>query len=109
MAGNKQNLKYKNVLSGDRKGGKEVKEEDIGNYLGRSLEKLNLGSSPRKKLLVLSLNGLIIYRVHLDGNELIPKNRRPDTQYLKFFGNFTLLQLWVSIYSPYLLSSCNPK
>lgn len=89
MAGNKQNLKYKNVFSGDGKGRKEGKEEDIGNYLGRSLEKLNLGSGPRKKLLVLSLNGLIIYKVHQDNDELIPKNRRPDAQYLNLQKAFS--------------------
>ncbi|CAL0309919.1 unnamed protein product [Lupinus luteus] len=50
--------------------------------LGLSLEKLNLG--PRKKLLVLNLNGLLANRIHRRDVKEMPKSRRPDAIYRNF-------------------------
>ncbi|KAK7406806.1 hypothetical protein VNO78_08439 [Psophocarpus tetragonolobus] len=43
------------------------------------LEKLNLG--PRKKLLVMNLNGLLLHRVHRSAKNEIPKSRPADGHY----------------------------
>lgn len=54
------------------------KEED--QTLELMIEKLNLG--PKKnKLIVLSLNGLLIHRAHKSDNSSIPANRCPDGVY----------------------------
>ncbi|KAE9590879.1 hypothetical protein Lal_00023351 [Lupinus albus] len=50
--------------------------------LGFSLEKLNLG--PRKKLLVLNLNGFLVNRIHHTKVNEIPKSRSPDAVYRNF-------------------------
>ncbi|CAJ1888746.1 unnamed protein product [Sphenostylis stenocarpa] len=43
------------------------------------LEKLNLG--PRKKFLVMNLNGLFLYRVHRSQKSELPKTRSADGHY----------------------------
>ncbi|OIW19953.1 hypothetical protein TanjilG_30887 [Lupinus angustifolius] len=50
--------------------------------LGLPLEKLNLG--PRKKLLVLNLNGLLVNRIHRSSVNKIPKSSSPDAIYRNF-------------------------
>lgn len=51
---------------------------------GLPLEKLNLG--PRKKLLVLSLGGLLCHRVHRYERANIPSFRYVDASYGSFRG-----------------------
>ncbi|XP_009353020.2 probable C-terminal domain small phosphatase [Pyrus x bretschneideri] len=53
--------------------------EDTGSDCGLSLEKLNIGS--RKKLVIFSLNGLIVHRVYIHNKTEIPSNRTPDGTY----------------------------
>ncbi|KAM5559612.1 hypothetical protein ABKV19_020996 [Rosa sericea] len=60
-----------------------------GSDSGLSLEKLNL--QPRKKLLVLSLNGLLLYRVYRKNKAKFPTTRDPDARFasqLVFEGPF---------------------
>lgn len=59
-------------------GEEREKEEDpaASDFNVILLERLNLG--PKKKLLVLSLNGLLLYRAFCFGFKGIPKNRHSD-------------------------------
>ncbi|KAM7531643.1 hypothetical protein LguiB_035053 [Lonicera macranthoides] len=82
MASKLPNLKFKNVLlnntssSEDDLNRSSEDEKGIGYDLGLTLEKLNLG--PRKKLLVLSLGGLLVHRIHARERISVPGNVRPD-------------------------------
>ncbi|KAM2044982.1 hypothetical protein ACFX1T_009237 [Malus domestica] len=67
-----------NVERSDGKGEAEVEESTL-EKCGLSLEKLNLG--PRKKLLVLSLGGLLCHRVYHDEAS---KYRHLDVAYGSF-------------------------
>ncbi|KAL6988334.1 hypothetical protein U1Q18_014085, partial [Sarracenia purpurea var. burkii] len=60
-------------------------EEDAGIDLGLPLEKLNI-TGPRKKLLVLDLNGFLVHRVFCYDPKIndVRNNRRPDA----IAGNF---------------------
>ncbi|XP_021908778.1 uncharacterized protein LOC110822858 [Carica papaya] len=60
---------------------REDQEEDAAIGCLVSLEKLNLG--PRKKLIVLSLNGLLVYRVFFDDKLRMPKTRIVPARYGK--------------------------
>lgn len=51
------------------------------------LEKLNLGA--RKKLLVLSLSGLLMYRVNVRDENIIPKSRTPDWKYANSLSKYS--------------------
>ncbi|EOA29042.1 hypothetical protein CARUB_v10025297mg [Capsella rubella] len=53
------------------------------------LDKLSLGEKKeeKKKLLVLSLNGLLLHRVHKKVSHLAPKNRSPDASCGPNLGN----------------------
>lgn len=53
---------------------------------GLSLEKLPL--KPRKKLLVLGLNGLLLYRVYRFNKAGFPTTRNPDGRYACHLGMF---------------------
>ncbi|KAL4605744.1 hypothetical protein ACB092_09G052500 [Castanea dentata] len=76
MARETGNLKNKSVSydSSDE-------EEDLDDF-GLALEKLSL--VPRKKLLVLSLGGLLCHRVLRHDKSKIPRYRDPDTSYGSF-------------------------
>ncbi|XP_050910458.1 uncharacterized protein LOC127125701 isoform X1 [Lathyrus oleraceus] len=50
--------------------------------LDLSLEKLNLG--PKKKLLIMNLNGFLLHRVHVRDTKGIPKSRTADYKYRYF-------------------------
>ncbi|CAK8544001.1 unnamed protein product [Lathyrus sativus] len=50
--------------------------------LDLSLEKLNLG--PKKKLLIMNLNGFLLHRVHVRDKKGIPKSRTADNKYRYF-------------------------
>jgi len=85
MASKLPNLKFKNVLLNNTSSSEDDRsrsnsssddEKGIGYDLGLTLEKLNLG--PRKKLLVLSLGGLLVHRVHARERVNVPRNVRPD-------------------------------
>ncbi|RDY05062.1 hypothetical protein CR513_11138, partial [Mucuna pruriens] len=60
----------------------EYEAEDSGTVLDLPLEKLNIG--PRKKLLVMNCNGLLLHRVHLSVKNEIPKFRPADGHYRSF-------------------------
>ncbi|TQD94056.1 hypothetical protein C1H46_020251 [Malus baccata] len=53
--------------------------EDTGSDCGLSLEKIYIGS--RKKLVIFSLNGLLVHRVIRYNRAKIPSNRTPDGTY----------------------------
>ncbi|TKY62046.1 putative FCP1 likey domain-containing protein [Spatholobus suberectus] len=57
----------------------EYETKDSGTNLDLPLEKLNLG--PRKKLLVMNLNGFLLHRVHRSVKNEIPKSRLADGRY----------------------------
>lgn len=61
-------------------------EEEGSKDCGLSLEKLNLGQR-KKKLVVLSLGGLLCHRVFRYDRSSVPKFRVPDTSYGSYFGN----------------------
>ena len=83
MARETSNMKNKSVSydSSDE-------EEDLVDF-GLALEKLTLG--PRKKLLVLSLGGLLCHRVFRHDKSKIPRYRDPDTSYGSFLGEYHCL------------------
>ncbi|GAV73803.1 NIF domain-containing protein [Cephalotus follicularis] len=58
---------------------REDSDEDTGIDLGLLLKKMNIG--PKKKLLVLSLNGLLVHRDFCRDFARIPKNRTFDGRY----------------------------
>ncbi|CAN6719811.1 unnamed protein product [Malus baccata var. baccata] len=62
--------------------------EDTGSDCGLSLEKLYIGS--RKKLVIFSLNGLLVHRVIRYNRAKIPSNRTPDGTYGSYLGLTTL-------------------
>lgn len=59
--------------------------KETGSNSGLSLEKLNL--QPRKKLLVLSLNGLLLYRVYRKNKDKFPTTRNPDGRFASQLGS----------------------
>lgn len=83
MARETSNLKNKSVSydSSDE-------EEDLVDF-GLALEKLSL--VPRKKLLVLSLGGLLCHRVFRHDKSKIPRYRDPDTSYGSILGEYHCL------------------
>jgi len=76
--------------------------------LGLSLEKLNLG--PKKKLLVMNLNGFLLHRIHVADKKAIPKSRTADYKYRYFLRNifstqnknFMILFLFIVCFIKYL-------
>lgn len=67
--------------------------------LSSILDKLSLGpKKEKKKLLVLSLSGLLLHRVHKKNMRKMPKNRTPDASSGPNLGNFTILCLQCFIY-----------
>lgn len=63
--------------------------KETGSDSGLSLEKLNL--QPRKKLLVLSLNGLLLYRVYRKNKDKFPTTRNPDGRFASQLGSILCL------------------
>ncbi|KAL9999214.1 putative FCP1 domain, HAD superfamily protein [Helianthus debilis subsp. tardiflorus] len=74
------------AASGDSNNTEEQKEErKTAIDLGVSMDRLNIGSErKKKKLLVLPLRGILVYRAHRSRPETIPRNRRPDFCYGSF-------------------------
>ncbi|PWA87888.1 FCP1-like domain, HAD-like domain protein [Artemisia annua] len=62
---------------------KQENEKEARIHQGISLDKLSI-PGPKKKLLVLPLNGIIVHRAHRIKPDAIPKTRQPDFSY----GNF---------------------
>ncbi|XP_027349188.1 uncharacterized protein LOC113860857 [Abrus precatorius] len=75
---------YENVDYSECEDGDHVQDSET--ELDLPLEKLNLG--PRKKLLVMNLNGLLLYRVNRRNKQEIPKSPRADGRY----GNFLVFK-----------------
>lgn len=71
--------------------GKRDDFEDAEDDFGLSLEKLNLG--PRKKLLVISPNGVLLHRAHLANKSSIPNARKPDAIYGGHLGKKNIYDL----------------
>ena len=59
---------------------------DVLKDCGLSLERLKLGPLNRKKLIVLSLGGLLCHRFYLNDKSDRPANRAPDLVYGKHLG-----------------------
>ena len=59
---------------------------DVLKDCGLSLERLKLGPLNRKKLIVLSLGGLLCHRVYRNDKSDRPANRAPDLVYGKHLG-----------------------
>lgn len=58
------------------------KQEEEESKLELAIQKLSILDYSRKdKLIVLSLNGLLIHRVHSQDRSRIPRNRSPDGVY----------------------------
>nr|XP_043609134.1 uncharacterized protein LOC122581058 isoform X1 [Erigeron canadensis] len=72
--------KSNNSVASDDVEKKDEKETSID--ISISLDKLSL--RPKKKLLVLPLAGIIVYRAHRSRPNTFPKNRRPDFSYGSF-------------------------
>ncbi|KAJ0736038.1 putative FCP1 domain, HAD superfamily protein [Helianthus annuus] len=75
------------AASGDNNNTEEQKpEQETAIDLSVSMDRLNLGSekNKKKKLLVLPLRGILVYRAHRSRPETIPRNRRPDFCYGSF-------------------------
>lgn len=94
MSSKLPNLKFKNVLlnntsSSEDDSSRSDDEKGIRYDLGLTLVKLNLG--PRKKLLVLSLGGLLVHRVHAHERINIPRYVRPDIVNRNFRGQYSLI------------------
>jgi len=64
--------------------------------LGLSLEKLNLG--PKKKLLIMNLNGFLLHRAHVRDKKAIPKSRTVDYKYRYFLRNTFLIYIFHHFY-----------
>ena len=60
-------------------------DEEDSRDCGLSLERLSLGQR-KKKLLVLSLGGMLCHRVYRYDKSSVPKFRVPDTSYGSMFG-----------------------
>jgi len=72
-----------------------VDHDDHKPELGLSLEKLNLG--PKKKLLIMNLNGFLLHRLHVNGdNRPIPTSRTADYKYHCSLRN-TFLYIYIYI------------
>ncbi|GAB2303389.1 hypothetical protein Dimus_037380 [Dionaea muscipula] len=81
-------------------------DDDEGKDLGLPLEKLNLG--PRKKLVILALNGFLVYRTHRYRGK-IPRNRMHDglfdnhlvykRPFCQDFMNFCLQRFEIGLWS----------
>ncbi|XP_027349192.1 uncharacterized protein LOC113860861 [Abrus precatorius] len=81
MAGKIKSSSYgKHILYSDSEDDYEA--QDTETELNLPLEKLNLG--PRKKLLVLNINGLLLSRFHRREKERIPKFRAADHYYRSY-------------------------
>ncbi|KAH1195326.1 hypothetical protein AAZX31_19G175600 [Glycine max] len=74
MAGKNKSIKFS-----DSEDEYDYETDDSGTDLNLHLEKLNLG--PRKKLLIMNLNGLLLLRVHRCSKSEIPKSRAADGHY----------------------------
>ncbi|KAF7818728.1 putative C-terminal domain small phosphatase [Senna tora] len=83
---NKGITSYSSIFQSDSEEYYDDDAGDSGSDYDLSLEKLNLG--PTKKLLVLSLNGLLVHRVFRGESEGIPKNRLADFRY----GNYLVFK-----------------
>ena len=57
--------------------------------LGLSLEKLDFG--PKKKLLIMNINGFLLHRAHFSDKKAIPKSRTADYKYGCFQRNTFLI------------------
>jgi hypothetical protein len=62
----------------DHKDSSEEQESSL------SLEKLNLVEPKKKKLLVMSLNGFLVHKVHVSDKEALPKTRTEHNRRLNF-------------------------
>lgn len=80
MAGTSEKLKGKlDTSDNEEEKGLSIKEQGL-----LSLEKLNLG--PRKKLIILSLGGLLCDRICKRETSKIPTFRHPDASYGSMLG-----------------------
>ncbi|TKY55835.1 FCP1 likey domain-containing protein [Spatholobus suberectus] len=103
MAGKNKTYNFYNISDSED----DYEAQDKEKELDLPLEKLNLG--PKKKLLVMNLNGLLLHRTNRGNKGEIPRSRRPDWRsgnYLAFkrpsseeFMKFCLERFEVGIWS----------
>lgn len=71
--------------------------------LSSILDKLSLGpDKKKKKLLILSPNGLLLHRVHMQNLRRKPENRSPDATCGPNLGNINismLFPIWLQVYN----------
>ncbi|CAM8913682.1 unnamed protein product [Rhodiola kirilowii] len=87
MAEISSKLKQKKVVVAGDDDESDHEEKNESSELAVRLEKLlrlSLGKKKKKKLLVLSLGGLLFHRVYRYNADKIPKRRSPDTRYGSF-------------------------
>nr|KYP70945.1 hypothetical protein KK1_010186 [Cajanus cajan] len=82
MAGKNKKPIYDSVKFSDSEDEFKYETSDSETELDLYLEKLNLG--PKKKLLVMNLNGLLLHRVHLSKKSEIPESREADGRYRSY-------------------------
>lgn len=72
--------------------------------LSSILDKLSLGpKKEKKKLLVLSLSGLLLHRVHVKNVRKKPKNRKPDASCGPNLGNISILLHYSDLFNSIIL------
>lgn len=89
-----ENKKSIVVASDDECPCDDTEAADQETELSSILDKLSLEpkkEKQKKKLLVLSLSGLLLHRVHQRTNRKTPKNRSPDASCGPNLGNLFLL------------------
>jgi hypothetical protein len=63
---------------------KEYDHKDLSEEQESSLSLENLNLEPKKKLLVMNLNGFLLHRVHVRDKEALPKSRTDHYKSLNF-------------------------
>lgn len=85
----RKSLKF--TCSGGGKDSDEGESSEID--YGLSLKKLFV-VGPKKKLLVLSLNGVLISRIHLTDRCEVPRSHKPDGRYGKRLGIYIYFHIY---------------
>lgn len=97
MEGKNKRCSSHNVVFSDSEDDDYDDVQESETELDLCLEKLNLG--PKKKLLVLNLNGLLLHRVNRRDMKGIPKSRRANGIYRNFFRIYIYIYSQTQIYT----------
>ncbi|KAL2345168.1 hypothetical protein Fmac_006453 [Flemingia macrophylla] len=85
MAGKNNKCVYDSIKFSDSEDEYDYESDDSAKELALPLEKLNLG--PKKKLLVMNLNGLLLHRVHRADKSKIANSREVDGRYRNYLDD----------------------